>query len=162
MSDAPSLLARHLADQFDHDAWAQERLAQPLAAMPEGAAQDRARALFAHTTAAAGLWLARVQDTTPPPVWPTWTVEETLQRATVTRNAWQALLRASPEGELADPIRYVTTDGVAHTNTLAEIAAHVLLHGGHHRAQIALLLRQGGIEPPNLDAIVFTRHEASP
>ncbi|MFB3133724.1 MAG: DinB family protein [Rhodothermales bacterium] len=43
---------------------------------------------------------------------------------------------------------------------LHEILLHVIIHGQHHRAQIATCLRQHGHTPPPTDCIIFTRDTA--
>ena len=42
---------------------------------------------------------------------------------------------------------------------VGEIITHVTMHGGHHRGQIARVLRQAGREPPYTDYIQFSRRD---
>ena len=57
-------------------------------------------------------------------------------------------------------ITYKTTEGVVHSNRLADLLTHVANHGTHHRSQIALLLREEGIAPPASDFIFYLRAKA--
>lgn len=43
------------------------------------------------------------------------------------------------------------------SNTLGDILLHVCNHGTHHRAQMALLMRQNGLTPPPSDYIFLAR-----
>jgi uncharacterized damage-inducible protein DinB len=45
-------------------------------------------------------------------------------------------------------VRYVSSDGESRCNLFSEVLQEVLLHGAHHRGQIALVLRMKGFEPP--------------
>ena len=75
----------------------------------------------------------------------------------------EELLLESPGGlnELipkADEIcNYQNSKGISYKTKVSDILQHVIIHGQHHRAQIALLLRQKGIDPPGTDYIYFTR-----
>ena len=53
--------------------------------------------------------------------------------------------------------RYTNSKEEVYENTLQEIITHVLNHSTHHRGQLALLLRDEGIEPPPNDFIIFKR-----
>lgn len=52
------------------------------------------------------------------------------------------------EQDLAEPLRVTFTDGAAQVLTRAEVLHYVSLHGAGHRAQVSLLLRMRGAEPP--------------
>jgi len=57
----------------------------------------------------------------------------------------------------AEICSYRNSKGIAYETRVSDIIQHVIIHGQHHRAQIALLLRQKGITPPGTDFIYFTR-----
>lgn len=59
---------------------------------------------------------------------------------------------------LARRVRYVRRDGVAGEHAVGEILEHVVVHGAHHRGQMALLLRRGG--GPTVDCDVLAWIEA--
>ncbi len=54
-------------------------------------------------------------------------------------------------------IHYQNSKGNEYFNAIWQICNHIIIHGQHHRAQVLLLLRQEGIEPPNLDFINYAR-----
>lgn len=54
-------------------------------------------------------------------------------------------------------INYQNSKGESFQNSVDEILTHLIIHGQHHRAQIALLFRQNGIAPPPTDLIFYIR-----
>ena len=54
-------------------------------------------------------------------------------------------------------VSYESTEGNSYTNTVQDILYHIVNHSTHHRAQIAVDLRNEGIIPLELDYIKFRR-----
>ncbi|HMQ59821.1 MAG TPA: DinB family protein [Flavilitoribacter sp.] len=73
--------------------------------------------------------------------------------AELNRATLEVLDRCDPEAAIA----YKNSRGEGFENTVSEILQHVLNHSTHHRAQIAILLRQRGIAPPASDYIFYYR-----
>ena len=72
----------------------------------------------------------------------------------------RALLDAGERaGALDAPVAYTNSSGTAFETPLRDILTHVVNHGTHHRAQIALVLREAGIAPPATDYIYFVREK---
>lgn len=55
------------------------------------------------------------------------------------------------EGDLDQSIRYTNSSGTSFENRLSDLLHHVIIHGQHHRAQIAKILRRVEITPPKTD-----------
>lgn len=72
----------------------------------------------------------------------------------VALSGWEALIASRASTEL---ISYHVFDGQPYSNTLQEIASHVVNHGSYHRGQVVLMLRQLGHAAINTDLIAFTR-----
>ena len=162
----PPPLPAHLAFLFRFDAWANRAVAAALASdAARGSGVDPVRVgeaarLFAHLTRAAEVWLGRVEGTEAAglPIWP----DDTDVTASAARGAraaagWQARLRAASDAGLGRGVRYTNSRGERFETALAEIAAHVVTHGSHHRGQVARLLREAGLAPPALDLIAYAR-----
>jgi uncharacterized damage-inducible protein DinB len=147
---------------LDHLSWADAQAVTALRALPEGS-EERAQAtrLYAHLAGAAHIWHARLEGRAPEhPVWP----ELALDDATALAATSIAGLRAiASEGDrtFAREVEYRTTSGQPFTNTVADILAHVALHGSYHRGQVALLVRQGGGTPAMTDYIMYVRTDAA-
>jgi uncharacterized damage-inducible protein DinB len=64
---------------------------------------------------------------------------------------------ALPSEQWAAEIQYRRSDGTEYSSSIWQIILHVVNHGSSHRAQLASMLRQSGITPPNLDLINYYR-----
>jgi uncharacterized damage-inducible protein DinB len=117
--------------------------------------------LYAHVLGTERVWYLRLQkeDWHVQKVWPTLALESCAVLASENASAYAKYLDALKENDLANPISYVNSRGDPFTNTAGDILLHVALHGAHHRGQIATTLRRVGIEPPELDYIVFARRK---
>jgi len=77
----------------------------------------------------------------------------------ITNDGWTMVLqRSSPE----EMITYTNTRGETFTNSLGEIALHVINHGTYHRGQLrGLAEAQGNENFPETDLILFFREGVS-
>lgn len=142
---------------FQYTRWANERVLETMQAAD--AVPDRAVELFSHLLRAQDIWFGRVKDTEHADL-SLW-VEEDLtacaKRLEESMQRWQSLLDDVTTDDLAEPTAYTNSKGTRYETTLREIFTHVVNHGTHHRAQIALVLRDAGIAPPPTDYIYFLR-----
>ncbi|MFN8532126.1 MAG: DinB family protein [Dehalococcoidia bacterium] len=67
---------------------------------------------------------------------------------------WRTFLASA---DLDQPIDYSRSDGVAFSNRLGDLIAHVFNHSTQHRAEAAWLLTELGASPGDLDLIVYLR-----
>jgi len=111
-----------------------------------------------HIIAAQEIWLARIRgrDLSGLTAWPKMDPETWPERLQTLNQAWLRLLDTWEAGFDA-LIVYRNTKGHSFETMLHEILLHVIIHGQHHRAQIASSLRQYGHTPPPTDFIFFTR-----
>lgn len=164
---AASPLHEHFAFLLGFDVWANAAAAHALTDAfhdePPGHPLREAVRLFVHVTRSSALWLGRVQQTDDArlDIWPEQVdralLAEGAGRAPQTAAAWRALLEATPAADLRRPVVYHNLSGTRYETPLAEIVAHVVNHGSHHRGQIARRLREAGIAPPVLDLIAYAR-----
>jgi len=151
--------ARHL---FEFDLWASSRLARTLAALEP--LDERVHTLWAHLVGASELWLARVEGrpTSGLAVWPAGVpAAELARRQAACAARWHTLLSELDDAALARRVQFVNSAGEPCADPLEAILRHVVLHGVHHRGQIAQRLRAGGQTPENLDYIVWRRRTAT-
>lgn len=62
--------------------------------------------------------------------------------------------------ELEDPARivnYATLTGIPYQNAVQDILLHIVNHATYHRGQIAMQLKQAGLQPPVTDFIAYKR-----
>jgi uncharacterized damage-inducible protein DinB len=141
---------------FAHDDWANRALWEALqscSAPPRGGV-----AWLAHIVGAETLWLARLNGTSSAlAVWPELSPSDLSSSLSGLRLAWLALLEPLTAPALERTIHYTNTRGERWTNRVDDVLEHVLLHGAHHRGQIASALRAAGQTPPVVDYIHFIR-----
>lgn len=138
-----------LRNGFDYDLWANRQWISALGGFDKHL--DRAQAVLEHMLAAQQIWLERCGTV----VFPEQENVRLHDLFEITSQAWQVLLEES-EGD--EPITYTTSRGETYTNTLAQIAYHVLNHGTYHRGQLRGLADADGFEGfPETDLILFLR-----
>ncbi len=64
--------------------------------------------------------------------------------------------------KLQSSFEYANLKGTIYTNTLEQTLQHVVNHSSYHRGQLAVLMRQLGLQPVNTDLIQFYRLTAQP
>ena len=156
------MTSEHLHRLFEYDLWANNRVLEALEAVAPLEASSPIARLFSHIIAAQQIWLRRVRGealTRSVVVWPD--LDPVMWQGLIqsTHTAWLDQLDAW-QGRLDAPVSYRDTKGQAFETPLHEIVTHVIIHGQHHRAQIALHLREQGHTPPGTDFAFFTREVA--
>jgi len=105
-----------------------------------------ALSMVAHIVAISDLWAARVEGATPQlDPWPSFTAAEAQSELLRLRDRWFKLCDCIA---VEVQVHYRSSGGQNCANRFDEVIQEVLLHGAHHRGQIALLLRMNGCEPP--------------
>lgn len=61
------------------------------------------------------------------------------------------------ERNIAEKINYKNSRGNVFENTIQEVIFHFINHSTYHRGQIAMLMKQAGLEPINTDYIFYKR-----
>jgi len=61
------------------------------------------------------------------------------------------------ERNITEKINYKNSIGNVFENTIQEIFFHFINHSTYHRGQIAMLMKQAGLEPINTDYIFYKR-----
>ena len=150
MADLSSLLT--------HLAWADERTRASIESLdPQSDAYAECVRLYAHMAAAQHVWHARVVGAKPRhAVWPALNLAEAAELSRESLSGWREVA-AHGDGVLASTVEYLTGTGARYRNTVDEIVTQVLLHGSHHRGQVALIVRRAGGQPAATDWIFHRR-----
>lgn len=138
-----------------YDSWANNKVFEAIAASEVKNADsfDEIRKLFSHILAAQQVWLNRMNNEVPEiEIWPDLSLSDISDR--LGRQSQQLQQQVQNSG---GNIHYTNSAGTAFSNTVDEILNHLVIHGQHHRAQIARLLREAGAEPPTTDLIFYLR-----
>jgi len=142
---------------FRYTRWANARV---LRTMQEAdAVPARAVELFSHLLRAQDVWYGRVRDTAHAELdlWVDEDLSMCAERAEASAGRWQSVLDDRTADALDQPIAYTNSKVTRFETPLRDICRHVVNHGTHHRAQIALVLREADIPPPATDYIFFVR-----
>ena len=147
-----------LASLLTHLAWADERTRASIESLDATSeAYAECVRLYAHMAAAQHVWHSRVIGVAPRhAVWPTLTLAEAAELSRESLMGWREVT-AQGETILASTVEYRTGTGAHFSNTVDEIVTQVLLHGSHHRGQVALLVRRAGGQPATTDWIFHRR-----
>ncbi len=132
---------------FAYDHWANHEVVSRLRVT---LAPPRAVRILAHISGAQWLWLERSRGGSKAVVWPDWTLDQCAEQLDALRDAWKGAL---PSIDRAASIRYTNSKGEQWTSRADDVLMHVILHGAHHRGQIAILVRDAGAEPAYTDYI---------
>lgn len=148
----------HLLDLFRYTRWANRRIIDALDQAGEAQVPARALQLLSHLLRAQDVWRGRIQGSTAlPDIWGDDPLPACREREKKSGKAWLGFLQSLDPGDLTETVRYENSKGESFENELRAICAHVVNHSTHHRAQIALLLREAGTAPPATDYIFWAR-----
>ena len=149
----------HLRGLLDYDDWADTRTIEALAASP----CDRALRILAHLLITKQEYLERFngKDSTGFDFWPELDLNDCRRLAVLANGHYRQLINDNPETVLDQIVKYKTSQGVPHENTVRDLLTHVLLHSSIHRGNIVLKMREEGCEPPKIDYILYLREERS-
>lgn len=110
-----------------------------------------------HIVAAQFLWLHRIKGLPAPDVklWDTYQLGPLTEMAEKAGQLWLEFVESTDDFNREMTYRNYTGD--PYTNNVEMVMIHLVNHSSYHRAQIALLLRQKGLEPVNTDFITYDR-----
>jgi uncharacterized damage-inducible protein DinB len=144
---------------FRYTHWANERICSTLQAAD--GVPERAVDLFSHVLRTQDVWFGRVKGTDHANLdfWRSDDLSTCADRLAASSVRWRAALDEWSADDLDQPINYTNSKGTVFETPLRDLLSHVVNHGTHHRAQIALLLREADVAPPPTDYIFFVRED---
>jgi uncharacterized damage-inducible protein DinB len=148
-------MKKYFLKLYQYNAWANRRVLGTL--QRQRISDEKILSLMGHVVAAQFLWLHRIKGLPPPDVklWGEYSLE---QLATLAEKAGKEWLEFVESTENFDrQMTYKNYVGEPYTNNVEMIMIHLVNHSSYHRAQIAMLLRQKGLEPINTDFITYDR-----
>ena len=154
-------MREYLIETFRYNDWANKQVLRLIGEMPQPAEALR---FFSHLINAQDKWMARINgdERAPKMQWftPIYMLEELEARWDKSLAAWLEFLSRLPEEGIDRRVHFLTVEGDSYSALVREIARQLNYHSIHHRAQISLLMRQQGLEPPFIDYIgtVWQKH----
>lgn len=147
-----------LLQLFSYDMWANHQILLTLQEHLDFADAEQAIAYYNHIAASQEHWYLRIkgQSSKNIELWPEQGLPTALQKLNTYAEKWKVLIESN-QPNLDRKIHYKNSKGKAFATPLSDILHHIVIHGQHHRAQIAQLLRNAKITPPGTDFIYFSR-----
>ena len=136
---------------FEYDDWANREEVRHLRSLK--APPPQAMKILAHIVGTEWLWLGRLRGEKPAVVWPDLTLDQIAEQIDRLRDEWPR------EFGRTDVVEYVNSKGEKWSSRADDILMHVIIHGGYHRGQIAILVRQSGETPAYTDYIHCVRSD---
>jgi uncharacterized damage-inducible protein DinB len=149
MQEALKRLAAHMR-------WADERVLEQLKDAEE---PHEPLKFYAHVLAAERLWYLRIHEEnwTVIPVWPDYTLEQCEKLARENWALYEKLVERLCDEDCEKSVTYSNSQNRSYSNKVGDMLLHVMIHGSHHRGQIAHAMRRHGDTPPLVDYIAFVR-----
>ncbi|MDR9419260.1 DinB family protein [Gracilimonas sp.] len=142
-----------LAQLIEYDQWANTKIFKASISPNQQIRDPKIHKLLSHLLAAQNIWINRITgDPLPNKIWPDLPVSEIEQMLNENPEKLKGLITREDE-----VVNYRNSKGKEFSNIVEEILFHLTIHGQHHRAQIAQLLRAQGVTPPATDFIFFLR-----
>lgn len=137
--------------------WANGRMFGSLRGLNEVPAE--AVTLAAHIVTTERLYLSRMQgdDPFPQDFWLPLTRDEAERQSEDTFRALSAFISDRTDEDWQEAVRYRTSGGTYYETPLIQMLTHLVIHGEHHRGQVARLVREAGGTPALTDFIAFVR-----
>jgi len=158
MPPPPPHPAADVTTLFEYNRWASTRVLDTL--QSADGVPERAVELLSHLLRTQDVWYGRVMSTQHADLdfWATDPLSACAERLDASTRRWNAVLDERGDN-LDQPVSYTNSKGTPFETPLRDICTHVVNHGTHHRAQIALVLREVDIVPPATDYIFYLREE---
>lgn len=145
-------LRQDLLERLDYDLWANRKWWSTLGKFKDLA---KAQATLEHILMAQRVWLSRLGVEVSQ-------AQENLGMDDVMAFVNQAWRMVITDGSMDLPVAYQNFNGLEFTNTVAQIASHVINHGSYHRGQLRGQAQAEGMEAfPETDLILFYRERTA-
>src|SRR5690554_2025913 len=143
-----------LKEYFEYNAQVNEKLAEFFVENP-GLLGGEAQRLFSHIVGAHHVWNHRVREIKPG--WGVWELVSIEKLREVEIANLKDSLQILAEQDLASPVSYQNSKGLAFESKIIDILFHIINHSTYHRGQIARVVRENGFEPLVTDYIFMKR-----
>ncbi|MEX2463797.1 MAG: DinB family protein [Balneolaceae bacterium] len=144
---------------FKFDVWCTRKMADVIIANAPFDGQETTIAYLSHIINTQKVWFSRSVDSAADrdlDFWMVYDLKDIKYKAKKAGQRWIDLV-GDHDVDLDRIIHYKNSKGAEYFNALWQISNHLVIHGQHHRAQIAMILRKAGIELPNIDFINYAR-----
>ena len=148
-------MKKYFLKLYQYNEWANKRV---IGALNEQKVDDeKILTLMGHIVAAQFLWFHRINGLPPAKVklWGEYKLDQLNEMIVKANRMWLEFVER--EENFDRELTYSNYVGNPYVNNVESIMIHLVNHCSYHRAQIAMLLRQKGLEPINTDFITYDR-----
>ena len=140
---------------YQYNAWANKRVIGCLER--QSVSDEKILTLFSHLLSAQFIWLYRIKglSTASFQLWKKFELSDLRSMVEESSRQWLEYINETPSFNRT--LKYTNFVGDPFENNVEHIMIHLVNHGTYHRGQVALLLRERGLEPVNTDFITFDR-----
>ena len=148
-------MKKYFLKLYQYNAWANKRVLDCLSR--QNVSDEKILTLMGHIVAAQFLWLHRIKGLGAPDLklWGDYQLEQLITLADKAGKQWSEFVEKTDN--FNREMTYKNYVGEDYTNNVEMVMIHLVNHSSYHRAQIAMLLRQKGLEPINTDFITYDR-----
>ena len=148
-------MKKYFLKLYQYNAWANRRVLDCL--IRQDVADEKILTLMGHIVAAQFLWLHRIKGLPAPDLklWGEYQLQQLKGLAEKAGMQWLEFVEGTANFDRE--MTYKNYVGEDYTNNVEMVMIHLVNHSSYHRAQIAMLLRQKGLEPVNTDFITYDR-----
>ncbi|WP_374443207.1 DinB family protein [Epilithonimonas sp.] len=117
--------------------------------------QEKSKNLLNHILNAHQIWNARILDEN---TFGVWQINDDHSLLNINSDNYNHSVKILNERNLDEIIVYRNSKGDDFQNSIQEIFFHFINHSTYHRGQIAMLMKQAGLEPIATDYIFYRRN----
>ncbi|MCU0384020.1 MAG: hypothetical protein MUF68_08125 [Cyclobacteriaceae bacterium] len=140
---------------YQYNVWANKKVINTL--KKQQVVDTKILTLMSHVVSALHIWLARIENRplAEYKLWEKYDIETLEEMADDIGARWLLYIKRNEKFDAL--LIYKNYVGLPYENKIENIMIHLVNHSTYHRAQIATLLRQAGLEPVNTDFITYDR-----
>ncbi len=140
---------------YQYNAWANHRIIEVLER--EQVKDEKILSIFGHLVCAQLIWFNRFKDLPKSPLqlWGKYSLLELKAIAEEASRSWLGFI--DEEDRFDRMLKYNNYVGDYYETNIRDLMTHLVNHCTYHRGQIAVLLRERGLEPINTDFVTYDR-----
>ena len=160
------MTVKDLEEAYDYACWANRKLFDVISGLtvgdftrPVAGSYGSVRNTIVHVLSAEAGWLERCGGPKRGPRlnaadFPA--ADSVVQKWKTVEVQWREFLAGLHDEDLERVMDFAIDPAMKHSMRLAEMVQHTIVHGVHHRGQVALLLRLLGRTPGNFDVLFYS------
>lgn len=148
-------MKKYFLKLYQYNQWANKRVFDCL--QKQNVNDEKTLTIMSHVVSALFIWLSRIEGKSPAayPLWEKYSLVDLVKMNSEITGRW---LKFVEDNDSFDRVLvYNNYVGDPYENNVEQIMIHLVNHSTYHRGQVAMMLRQNGLEPVNTDFITYDR-----